>query len=806
MHSHPTMTHPKRFRALLATGVVLVGAFGAAGLATVAATPAGAATTVTYQASVTQPGPLAGSFSGTAAGDGWGIALFNNQVFNISHHQNTMVLACHNQSDASQCWSTPTKTITNGSVNFATPPGAGLYMNQATGKLYTYATSLDTNTAGVVCIDTTKPAADTGTQLFCGFTALSGIGDAPTYFANFGTYSGISAPVQVGTNWYALNEAPLTTVGSGAHGTQNTLLCFSLITFSACPSQPFSVGLGGAAPNLFTLTGFEYAAPIGAAGTDVILPVPGTINSTAVTEMGCFNTTTNQQCAGAWPVSVTSSAGAPFPFLSATGAVTGLCLPIAGNPCYSLTGAVISTPARMPAAVGLTNVLNGQPVVTTTNERVYIPNWRTNAVDCFNYATSQSCTNFPKPFTGLDDLYTVTADPNRANCLWVNSDHGTSQIQNFDAISGATCQPGPIRFQSSAAIATTSATCTPSSYNSIQVTNPAQASYTSGTVQFANASGAILPIAAQTLNQFGVADLQGINFGSTPLPEFIITLNGLTASPANVSVKLSWNATYATACYSNGQNVSSSPGYWLSAADATIFHYGNAAFYGPFAPIHPNHPVVGIASLPSRAGYWEVASDGGIFAFGYAQFYGSMGGTVLNKPIVGIAATPTGKGYWEVASDGGIFNFGDAKFYGSAGNIALNKPIVGIAATPDGGGYWLVASDGGVFSYGDAAFYGSTGNITLNKPIVGMAAFPQGGGYWMVASDGGIFSYGAAQFHGSTGNIVLNKPITGMAPTFDGQGYWLVANDGGIFNFGDAGFAGSAGGTTLYAPIVGMAS
>ena len=103
-------------------------------------------TTVTYQASVTQPGPLAGSFSGTAAGDGWGIALFNNQVFNISHHQNTMVLACHNQSDASQCWSTPTKTITNGSVNFATPPGAGLYMNQATGKLYTYATSLDTNT------------------------------------------------------------------------------------------------------------------------------------------------------------------------------------------------------------------------------------------------------------------------------------------------------------------------------------------------------------------------------------------------------------------------------------------------------------------------------------------------------------------------------------------------------------------------------------------------------------------------------------------------------------------------------------
>jgi len=800
MQSQQTPTHPKRLRALLGTAVVLVGALGAAGLATAAATPAGAASVVTYQASVTQPGPLAGSFSGNSTGDGWGIALFNNQVFNISHHQATLQLACHNQSDASQCWSTATKTVTNGAVNFATPPGAGMYLNQASGKLYTYATSLDTNTAGVVCIDTTKPATATGAQLFCGFTPLSGVGDAPTYFASFGTYSGISAPVQVGTNWYAMNEAPGQTVGSGAHGTQNTLMCFSLTTFAACPNQPFTVGLGG-----LTLSLFVYASPVGAAGNDVLLPVPGTISSNTVTEMGCFDTTTRAQCTGSWPIAVTSSAGAPFPSLTPTGVVNGVCLPISGNPCYSLSGAVISTPAKMPAAIGLTNVLNGQPVVTPAAQRVYVPNWRTNAVDCFNFATASSCTNFPKPFTNLSDLYTVTSDPSRANCFWVNSDHGTAQIQNFDAVTGSTCAPGPIRMQASAAVATTNPTCTPTVYNSLQVTSPAHASYASGSVQFATPGGALLPIAARPLDSFGVASLSGLNFGST-LPQFVITLNGLTSSPANVSIKLSWNATYNTACYANGQTVSSTPGYWLSAADATIFHYGNASFYGPFAPIHPNHPVVGIASLANRSGYWEVASDGGIFSFGFAQFYGSMGGTVLNKPIVGMASTPTGKGYWEVASDGGIFNFGDAKFYGSAGNIALNKPIVGMATTPDGGGYWLVASDGGIFSYGDAAFYGSAGNIVLNKPIVGMAAFPQGGGYWMVASDGGIFSYGSAQFHGSTGNIVLNRPITGMASTFDGKGYWLVANDGGIFNFGDAGFAGSAGGTTLFAPIVGMAS
>ena len=73
MHSHPTTARTRRGRGLLAAGILLVGAVGAVGLVTTAATPAGAASTVTYQATVTQAGPLAGSFAGTAGGDGWGI-------------------------------------------------------------------------------------------------------------------------------------------------------------------------------------------------------------------------------------------------------------------------------------------------------------------------------------------------------------------------------------------------------------------------------------------------------------------------------------------------------------------------------------------------------------------------------------------------------------------------------------------------------------------------------------------------------------------------------------------------------------
>jgi hypothetical protein len=798
MHTLQTPTHRGRLRALLATGIVLVGTLGTVGAAGLAATPAGAASTVTYEANVTQPGPLSANFAQVPNGDGWAIALSSTQVFNVAHHQPILTIACHVQSSASLCWpSSPTKTVINGAKNYATPSGAGMYIDQATGKLYTYATQLPDNTAGVVCIDTNQPVAATGAQLFCGFTPLSGVGDAPTTFFG-GTYSGMSAPVQVGTNWYGFNEVPFVGAAAGTHGTENTLLCFSLTTFAACPSQPYTVPLGG-----LTVSGFATAPPTGSTGSQVIIPVAGTIASVSTNELACFDEQTGATCTGSWPVSVAGLAGSPFPLLNGTGTPTGVCLPIVGNPCYSLSGALVTTPARMPAAIGANDLYNGPAVVNTAADRVYVANMTTAAVDCFDYSTAKSCTNFPKPISNMFSLYTVNADPYRNNCLWVNSDHGAAQIQNFDETSGATCAPGPIRFFASSAVDPTAPTCTPTSYTSIQVTNPAHSSYTSGQVQFANDQGALLPIAPQPINAFGVASLVGLNFASDPRPQFVITLNGLAASPASVSIRLTWSSPFATACFSEGQTVSSTPGYWLSAANGVIFNYGNASFYGPFTALNPNHPVVGIASLANRSGYWEVASDGGIFAFGFAGYYGSTGGIVLNKPIVGMAATPTGHGYWLVASDGGIFAYGDAKFYGSAGNLILNKPIVGMSATPDGGGYWLVATDGGVFSYGDAQFYGSTGNLTLNKPVVGMAANPLGGGYWMVASDGGIFSYGTSGFHGSSGGIKLKKPIVGMSSTYNGAGYWLVASDGGIFTYGTA---GSAGNIALSSPIVGIAS
>jgi hypothetical protein len=651
-----------------------------------------------------------------------------------------------------------------------------------------YAVETPGNTAGVVCIDTTQPVAAPGTSLFCGFTPLSAPGDAP-----IGTYAGISSPALVGSNWFAFNE-----VAGSDTGTQNTMLCFDVATAAACPNQPYTVFPHGIVPAPFTVAG-----GMGQAGTDLFPQVADASKS----HLTCFDAVNLVPCGGTWPVATPGIGGPAIPVYSTSGAVQGVCLPYRANPCYTLTSASLTTPVNFHSAIGANNSDNG-PALTIGNS-VYVPNAGSSSVSCYNYTTSAGCPGYPKQFTApsLINLYTVNADPQRPNCIWVVSDSGTDEIQNFDATTGGACPHGPLRVRSDALVAQDKS-CQPVSYTSLQITGPPRSTYASGTVSFEDNQGNAVPgLPTASLDAFGTADLSGINIVSKiPLPQFVVNFTGLNPPPANFGIKLTWTAPNGPNCQGTGQQTPGNLGYALVASDGGVFAYGKAGFYGSTGNITLNKPIVGMAYTPDKHGYWMVASDGGIFAYGDAPFEGSTGAIKLNMPIVGMAPTPTGRGYWLVASDGGIFSFGDANFWGSAGNIHLNKPIVAMAPTGDGGGYWLVASDGGIFNYGNAGYFGSAGNIVLNKPVVGMAANPNGRGYWLVASDGGIFNYGSAGFLGSAGNIVLNKPIVGMAATFDGKGYWMVASDGGIFNYGDAGFYGSAGNIVLNKPIVGMAT
>jgi hypothetical protein len=774
--------------------------------------PAGAtkAQSITYSGVVTIPVPPASNFAGASGGgDGWGTAETSTQVFNVFHHEDSLNVACHNQSDAKPCWGTTVfKTITDpanpntGTNGFASQGEPGLYIDQASGHLFVFATRQADDTAGVVCIDTTAPAATA--DPFCGFTALSAVGQG-----QIGGNSYIGNPMQVGSKWYAFNyysEVVPT-------GTEDTLMCFDLTTFGACAGQPFAVNTGPSG----TVSVSDFPPPSSAAiGTQLIIP----IDVAGKGLLSCYDTTTGANCSGSWPVDVSAdgyvgSYGAPFPLLSAAGAVTGLCLPSFGSPCFSLAGASVATPPGMAAAMSGESPWNSPAFVL--GPRVYIAAGNTNAVDCYDASTQAACTyvgaagSYPKALTNLEYLYTVNADPQRPTCIWVNADGGSDQIQNFDAYTGGPCGAGDIRVLASSIVVNSTA-CIPANYTSLQVLQPARNTYTSGSVTFEDSDAVQIPgTTVEPLDANGAVDLTPLNLSTkVALPQFLINLAGAPAQTSSVEVQLTWTGNYDPSCLAQGASGQapqtgvpghSAIGYRMQGQDGGVFDYGNSQFYGSLAPYNLSSPIIATANTYDNGGYWMVGLDGAVYAFGDAPYLGGMNGQPLNDPIVGIAGTPTQKGYWLISADGGVFAFGDAKFYGGLADQSLNAPILSVMPTPSGHGYWLVSTDGGVFSFGDATFHGSMVGQNLNAPI--LAAWPSvtGGGYLLSSADGGVFAFGDASFHGSAVNLNLNAPIVGIVGDPSGGGYWLMGEDGGIFAFGNAPYFGSMASQVLTAPI-----
>lgn len=541
--SHRTSSAVRVARRVVLAAFVLVAVF---------ATSASADNTVTFTASQTLPVPPASNFAGAGGGDGWAVALTPKAVYNVFHHASTMQVACHlqaSESNAAGCWGkdqfgrdlarTITQTSGDSTFNFSTSGHPGLWLDQDSGHLYVFSTRSD-GTGGVVCIDTV--AADTSTNPFCGFTPLTAAGEA----AGANGTSGIGDPAVVGNRWFAFNYFSGTGIGGpNGGGAQNKLLCFDLTTFAACAGQPFVVTLGDGAVSVST-----FPAPsLAAIGSQVVISA----NVGGRDELACADGSAPAvgNCGGAWPVVLesrySSVNGAPFPLLSASGAVTGVCLPTGTDPCFSLAGADVATPENMTAAIPGTSGWNGAAV--QIGPRVYVPNGNANEVDCYDYNLSSSCPSFPKHLNGLSLLYTVNADPARPTCLWVNSDNGGSQIQNFDAFTGGACGQGPIRVLASTFVVT-APKCTPGSYTSLQVTDPVRSSYTSGTVTFADGSGNPIPnVPDVQLDASGTATLTGLNLNTqSGLPQFLITLNGAGDTPKSVTVQLTWTGTFDPDC------------------------------------------------------------------------------------------------------------------------------------------------------------------------------------------------------------------------------------------------------------------
>jgi hypothetical protein len=506
------------------------------------------AETATYSAVETIPVPPASDFAGSGGGDGWAVALSETAVYNVFHHHPMLQFACHYQSNAEPCYAP--ETITDGEGhNFATSGQPGLYLDHHTGKLYVYATRTSDGTAGVVCIDTTL--APTNPDPFCGFTALTPVGHAPLVSG----ISGASAPMLIGTHLYSFSFANGVNQGSG----ENELLCFDVSTDAACSGQPYAVSIGTG-----TVSDGGFPSPATAAiGSKVIIP----LNIGGENRLACFDDSTQNSCTGSWPVklggvSYASENGAPFPLLDATGKLGGLCLPTGTDQCFNLEGESTTTPAGMTSVIEASTPWNGPALVL--GPRVYVPDGNyggdVGQVECFDYSTGASCANFPKRFSGLGYLYTVNPDPQRPTCIWVNSDNGTHQIQDFDAYTGEACGEGTVRVLASQFVVP-APQCTPASYVSLQVLKPERKTYTTGSIAFDDGDGnPILGLEERPLDETGTASLTGLELNTaTGLPQFLFTLNGETGTVGSVEVKLTWEGNYDATCVGEGTTVTKPP-------------------------------------------------------------------------------------------------------------------------------------------------------------------------------------------------------------------------------------------------------
>lgn len=498
--------------------------------------PAGAQTT-TYTSTETIPVPPASDYAGVGGGDGWDVSMSPEQVFNIFHHSGSVTMACHKQSDASECY--PARTITDGNGDgFSSSSHSGTYLDPSNGHLLTFATRNNNQTAGVVCIDTT--VAETNDNPFCGFTELTATGDG-----------GItSAPQKSGDRLYAFNF-----VNSDQTGDRDKLLCYDLSTNAACAGQPIAMDIGSGA----VVNGTFPVPGVALIGDQLLVPV----TAGGTPRIACHDTGTGSECAGSWPIDAPADYvdgsndgnGSPFPMLASDGTVTGFCLPTTSNQCFGLDGASAATPPNMTTALGHTDRWNATSV--TIGARVYLAAGYTvtggagDQVKCYNYAAQASCDNFPLAMTGSSYIYTVNRDPQRPTCIWTNADGGSAQIQNFDAFTGGPCGQGATRVLSEQLVAS-GTECEPATYRKFEVLKPERAGYTDGTVGFADNNGGATSIPDKPLDANGAVDLTGIGLESVDKPQFLVSLNGTGQDPSEVVVRLTWEGTYDQKCTGDG--------------------------------------------------------------------------------------------------------------------------------------------------------------------------------------------------------------------------------------------------------------
>ena len=347
------------------------------------------------------------AFAGSTGGDGWDVFFSDDKVFNIFHHQDTLVLDCHVIATSTLCTGGYPKSFANYTGN----GHSSGWVDRTSGNIYAITVNTSTQRVGALCISVTS------SPVSCGFTTLS-----DTYAGNNWTYT--SEPAWVGRKLFALNSA------------NQQVVCFDAATTARCASSPLTLsdivnqagGNGGNAPYNRILT----------VGDKIMVKTP--------TKMHCL-TTSLVECAG-FPVTISANNYWPIgQHATSDGTPNGVCFKSqvsAATSCLDLTGAFN---AGWASVFNTYSTGNGEPWWydgTQTMGRYYWTNDSLTTIRCYDYATNAWCAGFTPLAFGAGGLnYAIRVDPSNPQCLWLNSNNGL--IRNFDAITGSLgCTNNPV--------------------------------------------------------------------------------------------------------------------------------------------------------------------------------------------------------------------------------------------------------------------------------------------------------------------------------------------------------------------------
>ncbi|HEY1651734.1 MAG TPA: fibronectin type III domain-containing protein [Acidimicrobiales bacterium] len=470
-----------------------------------------------------------------------------------------------------------------------------------------------------------------------------------------------------------------------------------------------------------------------------------------------------------------------------------------------------------------------------------------------NYAGATACTTNPPTVTcavngltnGTEYYFTVVALNGGGSSSASSEVHATPEPPPPGALTGVSASAA-----SAAASVSWSSDAGATSYEVFDTTSPGGETYSGATACTANASTDTCTVNGLTNGTeyyFTVVALNGGGSSSassevhaTPEPPPPGAPTGVSASPANATVSVSWSSDAGATSYMvfdattpGGENYGGAMSCTAGAptdtcavnglTNGTEYYFTVVALNGggsssassevhatpePAAPAVPSGVSANAGNATASVSW---SSDAG------ATSYEVFDATTPDGETYSGATACTANASTDTCTVNGLTNGTEYYFTVEATNGGgTSGPSSEIHATPEPPaspppppapqhGYWLVGSDGGIFTFGSAQFHGSTGSLQLQRPVVGIVPTQSRNGYWLDASDGGIFAFGDAGFYGSIPGLglhpsgsglpnSLNAPIVGMVPSTDGGGYFMVSSDGGVFAFGDARFAGSCPG------------